>query len=138
LNRRDFESEYQELLRSFSSDDNNPGSYQCEGCKRCASCMFCKTCTGCYRCTHCSGCEECSNCTACVDCESCHSCQHTVKSRLCTGSAYLVMCQNCSDCTYCFGCVGLSRKDFHVLNRPYSRAEYFALVKQLKAELKLP
>jgi hypothetical protein len=27
--------------------------------------------------------------------------------------------------------VGLSRKEFHILNQPYSRTDYFALIKAL-------
>jgi hypothetical protein len=33
--------------------------------------------------------------------------------------------------------VGLSRKDFHILNEPYDRSAYFALVKKLSRELGL-
>jgi hypothetical protein len=46
-----------------------------------------------------------------------------------------VLCRNLSDCNYCFGCIGLSRKDFHVLNRPLSRTEYFQVVEKLRREL---
>ena len=35
--------------------------------------------------------------------------------------------RSCTDCTYCYGCVGLAKKEFHILNVPYSRTEYFAL-----------
>jgi hypothetical protein len=43
-----------------------------------------------------------------------------------------VECEACNDCTYCYGCVGLSKKEFHILNVPYDRKAYFALVKQLQ------
>jgi hypothetical protein len=60
-----------------------------------------------------------------------------VQSENCTQSAYLVLCRNLSDCTYCFGCVGLQRKDFHILNVPFDRKEYFKIVGRLKKELGL-
>ena len=41
------------------------------------------------------------------------------------------MCANCSDCTYCLGCVGLQNKEFHILNKAYTRSEYFATLKAL-------
>jgi hypothetical protein len=41
----------------------------------------------------------------------------------------------CADCTYCFGCVGLVKKEFHILNVPYPRTQYFEIVKRLTAEL---
>jgi hypothetical protein len=62
----------------------------------------------------------------------CHECSHCERSRGCRGSAYLVDCEACSDCTYCYGCVGLSKKEFHILNVPYDRKTYFATVKQLQ------
>ena len=45
------------------------------------------------------------------------------------------MSRNLSDCTYCFGCVGLTKKDFYILNVGFSRQEYFELTKRLKKEL---
>jgi hypothetical protein len=52
-------------------------------------------------------------------------------------SSYLVRSVALSDCTYCFGCVGLSHKDFHVLNEPYGRTEYFDVTRRLAEELGL-
>ncbi len=65
------------------------------------------------------------NCTHCLECERC------------IASAYLVKCVNCTGCSYCFGCVGLAKKDFHILNEPYDRQTYFALVEKLQRELRL-
>jgi hypothetical protein len=135
LNKRAFFEEYQRLAQAFRDDASNPGSYACEGCSRCTGCMFCNGCVNCYRCNHCTGCKDCNHCTHSEACVSCHGCAYCYQSELCTGSQYLSFCRNCSDCTYCFGCVGLSRKDFHILNVPYSRKEFFELVKRLKAEL---
>ena len=42
-----------------------------------------------------------------------------------------------SNCSYCFGCVGLTGRDFHILNERYERREYFALTEHLARELKL-
>jgi hypothetical protein len=55
----------------------------------------------------------------------------------CVGSAYLVRSTSCSGCNYCFGCVGLSRRDFCVLNEPYDRATYFELTARLARELSI-
>ena len=76
-------------------------------------------------------CEATTGSSHCLRCTGCHDCSHCQDSRGCTGSAYLVQCASCSDCTYCTGCVGLNRKEFHILNQPYSRTEYFALIKTL-------
>jgi len=60
-----------------------------------------------------------------------------VASERCTQSAYLVRCVGLAGCSYCFGCVGLSHKDFHILNEPYDRSAYFALTNQLAQALGL-
>jgi hypothetical protein len=41
-------------------------------------------------------------------------------------------------CNYCFGCVGLSNKDFHILNEPYDRSTYFETVARLSRALRIP
>jgi hypothetical protein len=137
LDKRRFLDELSHLTQSFASDEGNPGSYACTGCVRCANCMFCEECEACYASTHCIRCELCNNCSHCVDSKSLHGCAYCVQSENCTASAYVVYSRNLSDCTYCFGCVGLSKKDFHILNVPFARQEYFELVARLKKELGL-
>ena len=58
-------------------------------------------------------------------------------SERCLSSAYLVRSSGCTGCNYCFGCVGLSRRDFHILNEPYDRATYFELTSRLARELRI-
>jgi hypothetical protein len=48
-----------------------------------------------------------------------------------------VRCTSLTGCTYCFGCVGLSQRDFHILNEPCGRRDYFAITKRLAQELRL-
>jgi hypothetical protein len=69
--------------------------------------------------------------TGCLACSHCERCER------CISSAYLVRCIGCSGCTYCFGCVGLSKKDFHILNEPYERQEYFEKVAELRRALRI-
>ncbi len=138
LTRRDFEAELQRLLRAYASDDENPGSMRCEGCRRCVSCTFCTDCEECYRCTHSTGCRSSTHLTHCTGCAGCHDCAYCVSSENCTRSNYLVLSRSCSECSYCFGCVGLAKQDFHILNVKYGRSEYFRLVKSLRAELGIP
>jgi hypothetical protein len=138
LTKRQFEQEYQRLLREFDAAEENPGSHSCEGCRQCASCMFCKDCEECYRCTHCEGCKRSAHLTHCQDCVGCNDCAYCIGSEDCSRSNYLVLSRSCSECTYCFGCVGLAKADFHVLNVKYTRSEYFRITKALRAELRLP
>ena len=135
LDKRRFLEELNRLASSFAADPGNPGSYACKSCVRCANCMFCEGCVGCYGCTHCVSCEQCNNCSHCVDSKSLNACAYCVQSENCANSAYVYFSKSLADCTYCFGCVGLSKKDFHILNVPFSRNEYFELTKKLKREL---
>jgi hypothetical protein len=111
---QDFNARLEQLRRTYAAAGENPGCHACKACELCAACMFCQECRSCYRCTHCVGCAECSQCSHCRECTQCHA---------------------CADCTYCFGCVGLQKKDFHILNEPYTRAEYFEKVRELNREL---
>jgi hypothetical protein len=70
-------------------------------------------------------------------CEECHSCAYCSDAVRCIGGSYLVKCTACTDCTFCFGCVGLTKKEFHILNRSYSREAYFTITRALSAQLNL-
>jgi len=135
LDRRAFEQEYARLNRTFEESRDNPGCVSCERCRHCTGSMFCKECEGCYRCTHCVHCKDSSHLTHCEGCDNCHGSAYCTRCQNCTGSSYLVLCRSCADCTYCFGCVGLSKKDFQILNVQYTKTEYFRIVKSLRAEL---
>lgn len=112
---------------------DNPGSYRSEECVRCYDCMFSTRSTQCYQCTYCADCESCNNCTHCKWCRHCDGSNYCVESMHCSGCSYVIMSRYCYDCVFCFGCVGLVKKEFHILNQPFRRDEYFRIVKELKA-----
>jgi hypothetical protein len=60
-----------------------------------------------------------------------------VESERCVGSAYLVRSVGCSGCTYCFGCVGLSKRDYFILNERYEKAAYFEMIARLGRDLRI-
>jgi hypothetical protein len=115
----------------------NIGCIDCEGCERCRDCTFCVDSTRLARCHYTVGCHGCVDCAHCSRCHDCSACQHCILSEACVGSAYLVRSTGCSGCTYCFGCVGLTRRDFCILNEPYDRATYFDLTVRLARELRI-
>jgi hypothetical protein len=63
------------------------------------------------------------------------SCHHCTDTRDSIGSSYLVHCQTMAQCTYCLGCVGLSHADYHILNQPFDRSQYFEVSQQLLRQL---
>jgi hypothetical protein len=134
VTKSEFVDEYARLLRQHldGGASANPGSVECVDCVACADCVFCRGCVRCYRSrysvdctqsqllTHCRGCSECRSLAYCQNCDHCGD------------SNYLVSCSYCFECDYCFGCVGLVKQDFHILNRKYSRADYFREVARLR------
>jgi len=54
---------------------------------------------------------------------------------ICVGSRdceYALMCTNCSNC---FGCVGLKNAQYCILNKQYSKEEYFGLIEKIKQHM---
>ncbi|MFA6521442.1 MAG: hypothetical protein WCT53_03600 [Candidatus Gracilibacteria bacterium] len=62
--------------------------------------------------------NNCNFCFGCVNSSDCDFCELIMNSK------------------YCFGCVSLNHKEFYILNKPYSREEYFKKVAEIKAELR--
>jgi hypothetical protein len=137
MNRTEFQSEYNRLTRAFESDQPSVACIGSTNVRASSHCMFSHDLTRCHRCTHCTGCTDCTGLSHSRGCESCHESAYLLDCTGCSKSAYLVQCLGCTDCTYCFGCVGIAKKDFHILNQPYSRDAYFKLTKALRRELGL-
>jgi hypothetical protein len=137
MNRTEFESALKQLLAEAGSRTSNQGCLSCDRCERTTDSTFCTDSKGLTRCSYCARCEDCVDSSHLTGCQGCLSSTQCVASQRCTGSAYLVRCVGCVGCTYCFGCVGLHKKDFHILNEPYDRTTYFAMVAKLTRELGL-
>lgn len=52
----------------------------------------------------------------------------------CESSSDLFMCTDCRGCISCFGCVGLTNKQYHIFNEPYSKAEYETFLKEFSID----
>jgi hypothetical protein len=132
---KEFKRGLAKLERMFSTDPINVECHNVVNCNGCSRSVFCSDCDNCYRCSHCVECSGSSNLTHCHRCGDCHNCSNCHECTSCISSAYLVYCRDLRECNYCFGCVGLSRKEFHILNEPYPRSEYFALTDKLGQQL---
>lgn len=137
LTKSGFERALRDLVQEAKSSRENPGSYKCDGSQRCYGCMFTTDSVDCFGCTYCGECDKCSECTHCHRCEGCHACSYCVDSVNCSDSSYLVMSEDCSECVFCFGCVGLTKKEFHILNQKFRRDEYFKKLEVLEKEFGL-
>ena len=130
-----FEAKYRELVASLGSRKDNEGCVECIACRSCTQCTFCRDSERMVRCHYCVRCALCIDSSHCRSSKSLTGCNHCNEAEACTQSSYLVLCVAMSQCTYCFGCAGLSGKDFHILNEPYGRTEYFAMLKRLSSQL---
>jgi hypothetical protein len=135
LTAREFDARYRELLAQFESGSENDRCVMCEACRGCTQCTFCRHSEHLIRCNYCVECVQCTDSSHCQASQGLLSCQHCSGSRNLIRCSYVVRCANMTECTYCLGCVGLSRKDFHILNQPYDRSTYFALSRALLREL---
>jgi hypothetical protein len=135
LSAREFEARYRELLGAFESSSVNDQCVQCEACRGCTQCTFCRHSAHLIRCHYCVECEGCTDSSHCQASRGLLSCQHCIDTRNSNRCSYLVRCANMTQCTYCFGCVGLSHKDFHILNQPYDRSTYFQISRELAKQL---
>jgi hypothetical protein len=131
-----FLSRRRQLVEAYEKSVENIGCFEVKGCRACVDCMFSTDCARCYKLTYSTGCTDSSNLTQSVSCHHSHALVYCEDCDFCTRCNYLMHSVRCSDCDYCFGCVGLTGKDFHILNVPYRRGEYFKLVKQIQAGLK--
>ena len=132
LKASEFEAKLRKLTSEFARSIDNLGSYRSDECARCFDCMFTTGSTDCYKCTYCHRCQKCTACTHCRECVNVHGSTYSVRSTDVASSSYVVMSQNCYECVFCFGCVGLVKKEFHILNQPFKRDEYFKIISELE------
>lgn len=118
---------------------NSKNSYYCFDSKDLEDCMYCaKLSLGVkssmdynswgnkselmYQCVACG--DNNYNCKFCVTCQvNMHNCDY---------------CYECFSCQDCFGCVGLKKKQYCILNKQYSKEEYFELKAKIIEHMKKP
>jgi hypothetical protein len=137
LSAREFETRYRVLVGRLARERDNDGCVECERCAACSYCTFCRDSERLVRCHFCVRCSMSSDSSHCRGSRGLIGCQHCVDCETCSQSCYLVRCLSLTSCQYCFGCVGLSSRDFHILNEPYDRKTYFEVTARLSRELKL-
>ncbi len=69
--------------------------------------------------------ERCLNVMSALQCNNCISCTSIFYSN---NILYSDSCYNCADC---FGCAGLNKKNYHILNKEYTKEEYDKLKEEI-------
>ncbi len=72
-------------------------------------------------------------CYEVLDSASSFNCNYAILSEKCQDSAYII---NCTDVKNCLGCVNLTHKQYCILNRQLSQADYDRLAPQILEQLK--
>ena len=97
----------------------------------CQDCMYGRDVYDCSDCTDCNHVKNCTLCFGCLNCRNCYNCDFLQDSENCTDCRYGYYLRGCKNC---IGCAGLTHKEFHIFNQPYSKDEYFKKIKTLNDE----
>ena len=84
----------------------------------------------CWDCTHIQDCQNCYNLMSAFNCYNVDSTWWAVDSSDCAYGFCVLSSQNC------YGCVYLKRKQYHILNKPYQKEEYFKKIAEIEADLR--
>lgn len=106
-------------------------SYMCFVSSNMENCFYCGDSRKDRFCADLTFCENCELCYECVDSETCYNSDYLQDCKNCTDCGF---CNYCTGCKNCFLCTNLTRKNFHILNREYSKEEYFEEVERLKTQ----
>ncbi len=79
--------------------------------------------------------RDCEWCFESIDCNNCYACFYVQNSSFCKNIRY---CYDCINCSFCWGCVGLRNKEYYILNKAYSKKDYFEELIKLWKEWNLP
>lgn len=61
-----------------------------------------------------------------------YNCKFCSRIYTCSDLEY---CESCTGCKNCFGCEGLKNKEFYILNKEYTGADYYALLDTIKLKM---
>lgn len=71
----------------------------------------------------------------CYQLSSCRMLKNSNCCYFCARCSDIEYCENLIECQNCFGCISLHRKQYHILNKPYSKEDYFKKISEIKNQL---
>ncbi|MBP9716064.1 MAG: hypothetical protein KBD48_02660 [Candidatus Pacebacteria bacterium] len=75
-------------------------------------------------------CKKVENCYECINVHNSVGVRHGQNSVNCMDCTFI---ENCSNLNNCIGCVNLRNKSFHILNKEYSKEEYFEILNKINS-----
>ncbi len=140
---RPFFDQFGELMRSVphphQSGVKNVNCDWCDDVWSSRECYLCRSLFECeylnygYRTVRCKNSVDLTYCSDtafsydCLYCFNCYKIRHSFDARDCLESMFLFDCRNCSNC---FMCWNLRNKQYHILNQPYAKEEYFKKIRE--------
>lgn len=110
---------------------NSSGCFNCRELEDCRYCMLVAEAKNCQ-----DLCYSWENNEACFEC--CTIGEGSYGALACVDSwniQHCAYCDTCINCKNCFGCIGLMNKEYCILNRQYSAAQYKKLLEELVAKM---
>ncbi len=158
LSPEEFKKRLKEQTRSWEKFE----ALRRSGIFRATKLFQCEHCTGdnvenaknCHQCFDIAECENCSYCASGTKDANCADTEFIDNSQWCWNGASHELNNNCICCavvwyshdmTYCencvsshnlFGCIGMRHAEYCILNKPYSKEEYFALRERIIEHMK--
>lgn len=118
-----------------STHENSKNLQYCFNCTKCEDCAYCFQMDETYSSMdtdfmgydHSELCYGAIGCSGIYNCMSCDSCWHNND---------LFYCQLSFNSKNCFGCISMNHKQYHILNKKYSKEEYGELMTQIIEHMK--
>lgn len=110
---------------------NNKNCYMGVAMGQCEDCLYGMWVTNSRNCLDCLYVE---NCELCYECSYCEQCYQTLFSQHCQTAKDSMFCFECRDIDHCLGCVQLQHKEYYILNKPVTQAEFERTKQQLLSD----
>lgn len=106
--------------------------FEAEQDKDCSYSYIIWWCNDCYDCTQI---DDSSSCYQCVYAKNCFGCKYCYKIINCTN---MFLCEDCYGSSDCFMSTNLENKKYMILNKQYSKEEYFHMIDQYTHKYTVP
>lgn len=141
----EFEKTKLEVPRKFAhlnKTENCTGDYM-ENSKNCLECFNVFQSEDCMYLIDCWRSRDCLDSMFSDGSELCYECfSFGLQTYNCNFCSYIRSCADCEysellfSCKNCFGCIGLQSKQYYILNKPYSKEDYYKKVAEIKAKMR--
>jgi hypothetical protein len=118
--------EYNTLISFSKNTYLSPGSYFMEDS------MYCRKSQNCKDCLDVNALDDCELMKSSTNCNKCYNCHDLINCRNCSNCEYMADSTGCKDC---FMCSAITKKQYCVKNKQYSKSEYEELVSEKKEKL---